>query len=78
MRLARGLSSVGRAPALQAGGQRFEPVRLHHSPTLVVEDGVITPEMKIRVSRFGVNIEGFALFFDIVNGFLIDAVMAGL
>ena len=23
-------------------------------------------------------IEGFALFFDIVNGFLIDAVMAGL
>src|SRR5690606_10035460 len=24
-----GLSSVGRAPALQAGGQRFEPARLH-------------------------------------------------
>ena len=26
----RGLSSVGRAPALQAGCQRFESVRLHH------------------------------------------------
>lgn len=25
-----GLSSVGRAPALQAGGHRFDPVRLHH------------------------------------------------
>ncbi len=25
-----GLSSAGRAPALQAGGQRFEPARLHH------------------------------------------------
>src|SRR5205085_4616459 len=26
---ARGLSSVGRAPALQAGGRRFDPGRLH-------------------------------------------------
>ena len=25
----RGCSSVGRAPALQAGGHRFEPVHLH-------------------------------------------------
>ncbi len=25
-----GCSSVGRAPALQAGGQRFDPVQLHH------------------------------------------------
>ena len=25
----RGCSSVGRAPALQAGGRRFEPVHLH-------------------------------------------------
>ena len=29
----RGLSSVGRAPALQAGCHRFESVRLHHYPT---------------------------------------------
>ena len=28
--LKRGHSSVGRAPALQAGGRRFDPVCLHH------------------------------------------------
>ena len=28
----RGHSSVGRAPALQAGGHRFDPVHLHQSP----------------------------------------------
>ena len=27
-----GISSVGRAPALQAGGQRFEPANLHQVP----------------------------------------------
>jgi hypothetical protein len=27
----RGCSSVGRAPALQAGGHRFDPVHLHHN-----------------------------------------------
>jgi hypothetical protein len=26
----RGCSSIGRAPALQAGGRRFDPVQLHH------------------------------------------------
>ena len=26
-----GLSSAGRAPALQAGGQRFDPVSLHQA-----------------------------------------------
>ena len=26
----RGYSSAGRAPALQAGGQRFDPAYLHH------------------------------------------------
>ncbi|CCF20816.1 hypothetical protein NT26_3890 [Pseudorhizobium banfieldiae] len=25
-----GCSSAGRAPALQAGGQRFDPAQLHH------------------------------------------------
>ena len=29
MRANRGRSSVGRAPALQAGGRRFDPARLH-------------------------------------------------
>ena len=28
----RGISSAGRAPALQAGGQRFDPVILHQDP----------------------------------------------
>ena len=27
----RGCSSAGRAPALQAGGHRFDPVHLHHA-----------------------------------------------
>ncbi len=27
----RGCSSIGRAPALQAGGRRFDPVQLHHN-----------------------------------------------
>ena len=31
-----GHSSAGRAPALQAGGRRFEPAWLHHSDTLMM------------------------------------------
>jgi hypothetical protein len=31
----RGRSSVGRAPALQAGCRRFDSVRLHHLPKIV-------------------------------------------
>ena len=30
--IGRGRSSAGRAPALQAGGHRFDPGRLHHCP----------------------------------------------
>jgi hypothetical protein len=30
IRSSRGFSSAGRAPALQAGGRRFDPVNLHH------------------------------------------------
>ena len=29
-----GFSSAGRAPALQAGGQRFDPANLHHKKRL--------------------------------------------
>lgn len=29
-KIARGYSSAGRAPALQAGGRRFDPDYLHH------------------------------------------------
>jgi hypothetical protein len=35
LRLVRGRSSAGRAPALQAGGRRFEPDRLHQWRTRV-------------------------------------------
>lgn len=31
----RGFSSAGRAPALQAGGRRFDPDKLHHSLRMV-------------------------------------------
>ena len=30
----RGYSSAGRAPALQAGGQRFDPVYLHQTNSI--------------------------------------------
>jgi hypothetical protein len=33
-----GFSSSGRAPALQAGGERFDPVNLHH---FLVNDGAV-------------------------------------
>ena len=60
--LVRGLSSVGRAPALQAGGQRFEPVRLHHFSNF--------PEMKTTVSAVNTaDLADLPPFFDIVNGF---------
>ena len=36
--LIRGCSSAGRAPALQAGGHRFDPVHLHHFRGLRTED----------------------------------------
>ena len=36
----RGRSSVGRAPALQAGGRRFDPDRLHHK----VVKPILSPE----------------------------------
>jgi hypothetical protein len=37
--MVRGFSSAGRAPALQAGGQRFEPAKLHHIFRLVRKVG---------------------------------------
>ena len=33
----RGISSAGRAPALQAGGQRFDPVILHQVLTILID-----------------------------------------
>ena len=39
-RLTRGCSSVGRAPVLQAGGQRFESAHLQRDCTLINEERV--------------------------------------
>ncbi len=36
----RGLSSAGRAPALHAGGQRFDPARLHKIRQYLVNEDV--------------------------------------
>ena len=36
----RGYSSAGRAPALQAGGQRFDPAYLHHEKQQLFNDGL--------------------------------------
>jgi hypothetical protein len=43
----RGCSSVGRAPALQAGGHRFDPVHLHHKP----QRGLWCVEVAAAVTR---------------------------
>jgi hypothetical protein len=40
VRPARGHSSVGRAPALQAGGRRFDPVWLHQPGLLLVRTNI--------------------------------------
>ncbi len=70
---------------MQAGGHRFDPDRLHHAyrPAMFrggrqirVSASRNTPEMKTRYPAFMAGQRGFALrFFDIVNGFLIDAVV---
>ena len=39
----RGCSSVGRAPALQAGGRRFDPDHLHHRGNAVVSSAAAAP-----------------------------------
>ena len=36
----RGNSSAGRAPALQAGGQRFDPAYLHHEKQQLFNNGL--------------------------------------
>ena len=43
----RGRSSAGRAPALQAGGHRFDPGRLHHQEPVRAQ-----PEQNAPVERF--------------------------
>ena len=45
---ARGCSSAGRAPALQAGGHRFDPGQLHH---LAIQRGPLREKRQIRLER---------------------------
>ena len=40
----RGYSSAGRAPALQAGGQRFDPAYLHHEKQQLFNNGLRNKE----------------------------------
>ena len=52
----RGLSSAGRAPALQAGGQRFDPVSLHQAH-------VCKSSLKKRISANARRVSCGFLFF---------------
>ena len=45
-----GFSSAGRAPALQAGGQRFDPANLHQDSKEVKELTEIPKEFEISLS----------------------------
>ena len=52
-----GCSSAGRAPALQAGGHRFDPGQLHHASTLLLVDDkhtdeLIRPDAEVRFVLF--------------------------
>ena len=47
----RGLSSIGRAPALQAGGQEFDSPRLHEIDKPPLNAGVADAKYKIVSTR---------------------------
>ena len=64
----RGLSSVGRAVALQASGHRFDPDRLHHFHSLSVEM-VVKFSRDEDTSSASADLWGICPLFDIVNGF---------
>ena len=57
-----GLSSAGRAVALQASGHRFDPDRLHHSRHVVFDE-------KKKVSAMKIADWSKDLFLDIVKNF---------
>ena len=63
----RGCSSVGRAPALQAGGRRFDPVQLHQSGIRGQASGIrarnkqgLVPALSIAVEATVFNAAHFA------------------
>ena len=47
----RGYSSAGRAPALQAGGHRFDPVCLHHTLQIKAKAKAKAAERRQQTSR---------------------------
>jgi hypothetical protein len=47
----RGRSSVGRAPALQAGGRRFESGRLHHLRSVTADLPFFPPGLIAQLVR---------------------------
>ena len=54
-----GFSSAGRAPALQAGGQRFDPANLHHTK-LAISD---CKEARVKeILRNGIERRLLAIF----------------
>ena len=51
-----GISSAGRAPALQAGGRRFDPVILHHLCAIArVGDKVVEEAARSWKKRFNIR-----------------------
>src|ERR1043166_5119319 len=51
----RGHSSVGRAPALQAGGRRFDPVWLHPQDRPLVRKKQVSRAARLRLRPTGVG-----------------------
>jgi hypothetical protein len=58
---ARGCSSVGRAPALQAGGHRFDPVHLHQRWWEGARGPVVREERASAVRGPGTSHRGWLL-----------------
>ena len=52
-----GISSAGRAPALHAGGQGFEPLILHHEPQEVARKMYLENWIKYQIVYKQVNNE---------------------
>ena len=46
-----GCSSAGRAPALQAGGHRFEPVHLHQKALNHIKHKSLSTELSLEITR---------------------------
>ena len=60
----RGCSSVGRAPALQAGGHRFDPVHLHQYSREKSQDAGRSRRLKRFSERSQVSLSAYFWSFD--------------